>query len=254
LPLPAAHVHYYQCDITSTQQLAAVAKEIRSQVGDPTVLINNAGVARGKNLLAATERDVRFTFDVNALAHYWTVKEFVPAMVRADHGMVVTVASFAAWITVADMVDYAASKAAAQAFHQGLATELVTRHGAPRVRTVVVNQGFTKTSLFTGYAADAPFLAPALEPQSVAEAVVRQVLSGRSGQVILPLAGHTLASLAGMPHWYQNHERNKLQKLMTNFAGRQVVPDLDRFYEGKDKEGGGEGNGEGSTVLVSEAT
>jgi len=222
-------------------------------VGDPTVLINNAGVARGRNLLAATERDVRFTFDVNALAHYWTVREFVPAMVRADHGMVVTVASFAAWIAVADMVDYAASKAAAQALHEGLATELATRHGAPRVRTVLVNQGFTKTRLFTGYRADAaPFLAPALEPESVAEAIVRQVLSGRSGQIVLPLAGHALSALAAMPHWYQVRERNKNQTLMTHFSGRQVVEDLDRFYEGKEK--GGEGTAEGSTVLVSEPT
>jgi all-trans-retinol dehydrogenase (NAD+) len=56
-------------------------------------LINNAGVARGKNILDATEKDVRFTFEVNTLAHYWMAKEFVPAMVARDHGMVVTVVS-----------------------------------------------------------------------------------------------------------------------------------------------------------------
>jgi len=59
-----------------------VAKQIRADVGDPTVLINNAGVARGKNLLNATEKDIRFTFDVNTLSHYWTVKEFLPSMIK----------------------------------------------------------------------------------------------------------------------------------------------------------------------------
>ncbi len=29
---------------------------------------------------------MRFTFDVNALAHCWTAREFVPAMAAADHG------------------------------------------------------------------------------------------------------------------------------------------------------------------------
>jgi all-trans-retinol dehydrogenase (NAD+) len=37
------NVYYYKCDITSPATLAAVAKEIRKDVGNPTILINNAG-------------------------------------------------------------------------------------------------------------------------------------------------------------------------------------------------------------------
>lgn len=76
-----------------------MAKKIRAEVGYPTVLINNAGVARGKDIIDATEKDIRFTFDVNTLAHYWLVQEFLPDMIKANHGMVVTVASVASWIT-----------------------------------------------------------------------------------------------------------------------------------------------------------
>ncbi len=50
--------------------------------------------------LDATEKDVRFTFDVNTLAHYWTAREFLPSIVKRNHGMVVTVSSYAAYITV----------------------------------------------------------------------------------------------------------------------------------------------------------
>ncbi len=142
---------------------------------------------RGKSILGATERDIRFTFDVNALAHFWTVQEFLPNMVEKNHGMVVTVASQVVWIPVPDMVDYAASKAAAYAFHQGLTAELTSRLRAPRVRTVVVNQSFTKTAMFKGFQIGSRFLSPALEPETVAEAIVRQVLSGKSGQIILPV-------------------------------------------------------------------
>ncbi|CRK31062.1 hypothetical protein BN1708_018616, partial [Verticillium longisporum] len=159
------NVTYVQCDLTSTAAVQAAADEVRRRVGDPTVLINNAGVARGKTVLEASERDIRFTFDVNALAHYWTTQAFLPAMVRANHGTIVTVASFAAFLAVPNMVDYGASKAAAMAFHEGLTAELTTRYKAPRVRTVLVNQGYTKTALFTGYNQDTPFLMPALEPE-----------------------------------------------------------------------------------------
>ncbi|KAL2256785.1 hypothetical protein VTK26DRAFT_1123 [Humicola hyalothermophila] len=246
-------VHYFKCDITSPKTIAAVAREIRATVGEPTVLINNAGVVQGRTLLDASERDIRFTFDVNTFAHYWTVKEFLPAMIKANHGMVVTVASIAAWVTVPNMVDYAASKAAAHAFHQGLTAELATRYNAPRVRTVLVNQGFTRTALFTGYRNDSPFLMPALEPATVAEAIVRQVLSGTSNQLVLPSFANTLASLAAMPHWYQNRLRSKNQTIMQNFAGRKVVEDVDRFYEEREKaeqEAERERNPEASTVLV----
>jgi short-subunit dehydrogenase len=180
-------------------------------------------VVQGRTILDASERDIRFTFDVNTFAHYFTVKEFLPSMIRANHGMVVTVASVASWVTVPNMVDYAASKAAAHAFHDGLTAELQTRYGAPRVRTVLVNQGYTTTPLFTGYHNDSPFMMPALQPATVADAIVRQVLSGESNQLILPGFANTLATLAGMPHWYQIRLRAKNQAIMKAFAGRKLV-------------------------------
>ncbi|KAK3906803.1 hypothetical protein C8A05DRAFT_29350 [Staphylotrichum tortipilum] len=243
-------VHYFQCDITSPKTLATVARSIRQTLGEPTVLINNAGVVQGRTILDASERDIRFTFDVNTFAHYWTTQEFLPSMIRANHGMIVTVASVAAWITVPNMVDYAASKAAAHAFHEGLTAELKTRYAAPRVRTVLVNQGYTTTPLFTGYQNDSPFLMPALEPATVAEAIVRQVLKGESNQLLLPGFANTLTVLAGMPHWYQNRLRSKNQTIMSKFAGRKVVKDVDQFYEDKERK---EADGAtGSTVLVDE--
>ena len=232
-------MHYYKCDITSPSTIASVATKIRSDVGEPTVLINNAGVARGKEILKSTEKDVRFTFDVNALAHYWMVKEFVPSMVAANHGMIVTVASLASFITVPNMVDYSASKAAAMAFHEGLAAELKTRYNAPKVRTVIINQGYTRTPLFEGYNNGPKFLMPSLEPETVAEAIVKQVLSGNSGQVVLPGFGNILTLLRFMPHWYQLGVRNGGEKFMTNWKGRQVI-DVEKEYMVKGKEDNGE--------------
>ncbi len=96
--------------------------------------------------------------------------------------MVVTVSSYAAYITVPNMTDYAASKVAALSFHGWLPAELKTRHNAPRVRTAVIIPGHTKTPLFQGFSNDSGFLVPASEPQTVAEAIVKQVPTGRSGQ------------------------------------------------------------------------
>ncbi|KAI1345095.1 NAD(P)-binding protein [Xylariaceae sp. FL0016] len=248
------NVHYFKCDLTSAANVAAVAREIRDKVGDPTILVNNAGVARGKTVLETSERDLKFTFDVNTFAHYYTVKEFLPAMVKRNHGMIVTVASYAAWMIVPNMVDYGMSKAAALAFHEGLTAELTTRYSAPKVRTIAVSQGYTKTALFTGYQSDNQFLVPALEPESVADAIVKQIFTGRSGHVIAPSFGSTLQMLRAMPHWYSYALRTKGQSLMRNFSGRQVIENLEKHYSEREKshiEGGNDT--EGSTVLVPQA-
>ena len=97
-------------------------------------------MARGKTILESSEADVRLTFDVNTMSHYWLVKEFLPSMIANNHGMVVTVASIAAYLCTAQMVDYASSKAAALSFHEGLSAELKTRYQAPKVRSVVITQ------------------------------------------------------------------------------------------------------------------
>ncbi|KAI1082793.1 dehydrogenase/reductase SDR family member 8 [Whalleya microplaca] len=242
------NVYYFKCDLTSTANLAEVANQIRDEVGEPTILVNNAGVARGKTILGTTEADLKFTFDVNLFAHYRTVQEFLPHMVKKNHGMVVTIASYAAWITVPNMVDYGATKAAATSFHEGLAAELKTRYSAPKVRTVLVNQGYTKTALFTGYHNGAPFLSPTLEPESVAEAICKQIFTGKSGQVVTPAFGNVLQGLSCMPHWYSYSLRAKGETIMRNFNGRQVIKDIEKHYHGE----GSYAEAEGSTVIVPE--
>jgi len=230
LTLPAAaNVHYFKCDITNSATIAAVAAQIRKTVGNPTILVLNAGVARGKSILEATEKDVRFTFDVNTISHYLLAKEFLPSLIARDHGMVVTVASLASYVTVPKMVDYGASKSAALSFHEGLTAELATLYAAPKVRTVVINQGYTKTALFQGYRNDSAFLLPTLEVDTVAEAIATAILAGRGGQVVVPGFGNMVALLRGAPHWLQRHVRADGVKIMEKWHGRQVI-DVEKDY------------------------
>ncbi|KAH6610473.1 hypothetical protein Trco_000493 [Trichoderma cornu-damae] len=230
----ASRVHHFYCDVGSPENLAAAAGKITSQVGHPTVVINNAGVVRGKTILDATPEDVRVTFDVNALAPFWVTKTFLPHMIAQNHGMVVTVASFASWVTVPDSVDYAASKAAAMSFHEGLSAELKTRYKAPKVRTVVVHPGATKTPLLAGFSQGAAFILPPQAPESVAEAVVKQILSGRSGQVIMPEAGGMLPALRAYPDWHSFRIRSRGRLSMLDYKGRQASEDPAAPFESND--------------------
>lgn len=208
-------VRYYECDITSATDIADVASKIRSSFGRPSILINNAGICTGKTILKTTPAQTRRMFEVNTLAHYWLAQEFLPDMIEANHGMVVTVASLAGYTVTPNMVDYSATKAAAIAFHEGLAAELVTRYHAPKVRTVLVTQGFTRTNLIKDLTPEDTWLNPLLHPETVAEELVKQVLKAESGHVVIPgSAGWIARRFRGQPEWLQHLLRCRLEKLM----------------------------------------
>lgn len=128
-------VHFFEVDITSSAKIQAVAQKIRRDHGEPTVLINNAGIGMNKTILDETEAEIRRTFDVNTISHFLLVKEFSPAMIRRNHGHIVTIASMASFLVHAQNVDYTCTKASALAFHEGLAQELKSRYKANKVRT-----------------------------------------------------------------------------------------------------------------------
>ncbi|KAJ5770716.1 uncharacterized protein N7511_002767 [Penicillium nucicola] len=208
-------VRFFECDITSPTQISTTATSILSTLGRPTILINNAGICTAQTILSSTPSQTAHMFAVNTFSHYHLAQQFLPDMISQNHGMVVTIASQAGYTVTPNMVDYSASKAAAIAFHEGLAAELVTRYAAPRVRTVLVTQGFTRTALIKDLTPEDTWFNPLLWPESVAARVVGQVLTGESGHVLLPgSAGWVSRRLRGLPGWFQHVLRCRLERLM----------------------------------------
>ena len=153
------------------------------------------------------------------MSHYYMAQQFLPSMIAANHGMIVTVASIAGYLCAPGMVDYAASKSAAVAFHEGLSAELVAIYNAPKVRTVLMCQGYTRTKLFEGFGQGS-----ALWPETVAEGIVKAVLSGKSAHITLPEnMWFSLPTVRGWPLWMQYGMRKRLDMLMKGWKGRQVV-------------------------------
>jgi short-subunit dehydrogenase len=135
LNISASNVFFYTVDITSLSAVKDAAALVRKDHGYPTILINNAGVAFINTILDQPEGEIRLCFDVNTISHYWTVKEFLPDMLKNDHGHIVTIASTASFAGAGAMADYSGSKASALAFHESLTQEVRHWYGAKCVRT-----------------------------------------------------------------------------------------------------------------------
>ena len=54
----ASGVYYHRVDLTDYNALEQVAKQVSDEVGEPTVVIANAGICRGKSVLHATPKDI----------------------------------------------------------------------------------------------------------------------------------------------------------------------------------------------------
>lgn len=117
-------VSYYKCDITSSSAVSETAAAIRTDVGTPSILINNAGIATAHTILDTSEEFLEKLFRVNLLSHWITIKEFLPAMLDAKKGHIVSIASMASYFSCCGLVDYAATKAGVLTLHEGTSSEI----------------------------------------------------------------------------------------------------------------------------------
>ncbi|XP_044280216.1 epidermal retinol dehydrogenase 2-like [Varanus komodoensis] len=171
----AVRVHDYICDCSKRQEIYRVADQVKKEVGDVSILINNAGIVTGNMFLECPDSLIEKTMEVNAMAHFWTVKAFLPAMIASNHGHLVTVASMAGLTGVNGLADYCASKFASVGFAESLILELLSM-GKTGIKSTIVCPYFINTGMFDGCQTKWPVLLPILEPEYVAERIVSGIL------------------------------------------------------------------------------
>ncbi|XP_011862705.1 PREDICTED: short-chain dehydrogenase/reductase family 16C member 6-like, partial [Vollenhovia emeryi] len=105
-------VYAYRCDVTDREEVFKVSRKVKKEVGDVTILINNAGIAYIKPLLNQSFDEIQRVIDVNVIAHYWTLKAFLPSMIEKNHGHILAISSVAAFCSGLYGTVYCPSKSA----------------------------------------------------------------------------------------------------------------------------------------------
>ncbi|NXJ29664.1 RDHE2 dehydrogenase, partial [Dicrurus megarhynchus] len=177
----AGRVHSYICDCSKRQDVYRVADQVKKEVGDVSILINNAGIVVGKRFLDSPDSLVEKTMEVNTMAHFWTYKAFLPAMIAANHGHLVSIASTAGLSGVSRLSDYCASKFAAVGFAESVDMEMRIL-GKTGVKTTIVCPYVINTGMFDGVKAKWPHVLPLLDPEYVAEKIITAI---RQNQEVL---------------------------------------------------------------------
>ncbi|KAK1255904.1 hypothetical protein MKX07_008163 [Trichoderma sp. CBMAI-0711] len=214
---------YYQCDLSKADALRSTCERIKAEVGHPTVVFNNAGLVRGATIMEGSYGDVEATVRTNLIAPMLIIKEFLPEMVKRDHGHILHTGSLSYLTPPALITDYAATKAGLLALHEGLQLELKHVHKAPRVRLSLGIFCFIRTPLVSGHTNVPNFLLPFLHVDTVGEAMVDAVYSGYGSTIYLPGLNRVAATLKGGPEWFFRIIRESTVNFRINFHGRQEV-------------------------------
>jgi NAD(P)-dependent dehydrogenase (short-subunit alcohol dehydrogenase family) len=111
-------------DVADEASVKACFGRVRAELGNVTILINNAGTPGVPLPVAATRPEAwRSIFDVNVTGAFLCAREALPGMASANWGRIVNVSSAAARHPVAGMAAYGASKAALDQLTRVLALE-----------------------------------------------------------------------------------------------------------------------------------
>lgn len=141
-------IYTYQCDVSNREQVFEVAKKVKEEVGDVTVLINNAGIMPCHTFLNYTSNQIRRLFDVNVLAHVWMLQAYLPSMIEKNYGHIVALSSIAGLAGIPYLVPYSATKHAVKGLMEALKDELrISNQGKSLIKFSTVYPYMVDTGL-----------------------------------------------------------------------------------------------------------
>ena len=130
-------------NVTDPASIESLMDSIRADLGEPVVLVNNAGITQDNILLRMKEDEWHQVIDTNLTALYRLSKACVRGMTKARWGRIINVTSVVGSMGNAGQSNYAATKAGAEGMARSLAREL----GSRSITVNCVAPGFIDTDM-----------------------------------------------------------------------------------------------------------
>jgi 3alpha(or 20beta)-hydroxysteroid dehydrogenase len=134
---------YRHLDVTSEAGWREVVNWCTDTLGDPTILVNNAGIVRTGSLEGMSLDDYRAVVDVNQIGCFLGMKTIIAAMRHAGGGSIINFSSVAGLHGVKDAIAYSASKYAVRGMTRSAAIEL----GGDAIRVNSIHPGTIDTPM-----------------------------------------------------------------------------------------------------------
>lgn len=156
---------------------------------DVTLLVNNAGIATGAQLLTGDLDTIRLELETHLFGTLQVIRAFVPALTSNGRGAMVNVLSVLSWVATEGTGSYAVAKAAEWNMTNGVRLELAGQ------KTLVqgVHLGAADTDIMAGRDV------PKIDPADVARASLDGVQAGAVEVLVDEPSRFVKAALSGDP-------------------------------------------------------
>ncbi|MEU4239322.1 SDR family NAD(P)-dependent oxidoreductase [Actinoplanes sp. NPDC026619] len=135
-----------ECDITDDASVANLATVVSGLGGTLTLLVNNAGGAKGLDPVSTGAiADWQWMYDVNVLGTLRVTQALLPALDASGQGTIIAVGSTAAFTVYEGGGGYTAAKHAQTALVGTLRLEVVDRN----IRVMEIDPGMVRTDEFS---------------------------------------------------------------------------------------------------------
>lgn len=196
----------YTVDVTDPKALDETGRQIQRDLGEPHILINNAGLGQWLSCEETAPEDAEAMMAAPYFAAFHATRTFLPAMSARRSGMIVNINSPAGWMPWPGATGYTAARWAMRGFTAALRADLM----GTGIRILEVVPGKVSSSYFESNPNSEERLPritrmiPTLTPERVADAVVYGIERDRR-TIFLPfmlklaLAGNAIAP--AMARW-----------------------------------------------------
>jgi NAD(P)-dependent dehydrogenase (short-subunit alcohol dehydrogenase family) len=177
-------VEVLRLDLTDAESVAAAA----GAADDVTLLVNNAGIATGTNLLGDLDK-VRLEMETHYFGTLSVVRAFAPVLAAGGGGAILNVLSALSWFSYDGSNAYAAAKAAEWSLTNGIRLELAGQG----TQVTGIHVGAVDTDIMAGYDG------PKVDPADVVRTALDGLQDGRFEVVVDDWSAMIKATLAGDP-------------------------------------------------------
>ena len=152
-----------ECDVTSFESCARMAREVESTAGPVEIVVNCAGITRDRTLAKMEPGQWHAVLNTNLDSAFNVTRQFVDGMSERGFGRIVSISSVNGQKGQFGQTNYAAAKAGLFGFSKALARELA----ADGITVNTVSPGYVNTSMVQAIPAD------------IRETIVRKIPVGR---------------------------------------------------------------------------
>ena len=132
-----------QMDVTNSESVDLAFTKIESEIGQPEIIVANAGITKDTLVLRMTDEDFESVIDANLTGAFRVAKRATKGLLKLKRGRLIFIGSVVGGVGAAGQVNYSASKSGLVGMARSFSREL----GSRGITANVVTPGFVETDM-----------------------------------------------------------------------------------------------------------